>query len=168
MKLFTIGVYGTTRESFFGALEAAGVTHFFDVRRRRGVRGHLYTYANAGELQRELRTRGIEYRHLLELAPSEELRRPQMKVKESAGRDADLTPEFIAGYHRQTSNVDLSQLFADLPNGSAVVLFCVESEPAACHRSLAAERIASSYGCIWRDITPSGYIPNGYAAAEPD
>ena len=39
LELLTIGVYGFDPGGFFGALSAAGVDTFCDVRSRRGVRG---------------------------------------------------------------------------------------------------------------------------------
>ncbi|MBC5816572.1 MAG: hypothetical protein GIW97_08530 [Candidatus Eremiobacteraeota bacterium] len=60
--VYTIGVYGSDKERFFAAITSAGIDIFLDVRRRRGVRGPLYPFANAKRLTAELHaTRAIQY-----------------------------------------------------------------------------------------------------------
>lgn len=61
LKIVTIGAYGFLEEAFFGALQAAGVDTFCDIRARRGIRGSLYTFANSTVLQRRLGELGIRY-----------------------------------------------------------------------------------------------------------
>ena len=39
VRVLTIGVYGSERETFFDALQTAGADEFVDIRRRRAVRG---------------------------------------------------------------------------------------------------------------------------------
>lgn len=39
-EIYTIGVYGSTEETFFSKLIAAQVDLFVDIRQRRGVRGN--------------------------------------------------------------------------------------------------------------------------------
>ncbi len=50
-RIVTIGVYGFEEEEFFAALANARVDLFCDVRRRRGVRGARYAFANSQRLQ---------------------------------------------------------------------------------------------------------------------
>ncbi|HEX9735328.1 MAG TPA: DUF488 family protein [Thermoanaerobaculia bacterium] len=70
IRIVTIGVYGFDEEGFFLALTNAGVDTFCDVRRRRGLRGSTYAFANSRRLQDRLATVGIRYVHVKELAPS--------------------------------------------------------------------------------------------------
>jgi hypothetical protein len=53
-RLFTIGAYGFDADHFFDTLQQANVDLFLDIRRRRGVRGSEYAFANANRLQEEL------------------------------------------------------------------------------------------------------------------
>lgn len=159
LAIATIGVYGTTRESFFGALREFGATHFVDIRRRRGLRGHEYAYANATALQSELSALGIAYVHELRLAASNEARSAQIAVDKAtdAGQRsrASLSPEFAARYRSEClEGFDVAEFMAQFPPCAKIVLFCVERSPDACHRSLAAEHIAVFCGVPWRDITP--------------
>lgn len=51
LNVVTIGVYGYTPETFFAALQEAGVDLLCDIRQRRGVRGAEYAFANSQRLQ---------------------------------------------------------------------------------------------------------------------
>jgi uncharacterized protein (DUF488 family) len=143
----TIGVYGFARESFLAALRDAGVDLLVDVRRRRGVRGHEYSWANASRLQDALAGAGIRYRHLIGLAPPAELIRLQGRADDAAGiaRRAreGLSPAFLAGYRRDVlAPTDWDAVAASLEDASLPALLCVERAPEACHRGLAAEALA--------------------------
>src|SRR4051794_26917360 len=104
-RLFTIGVYGSDADRFFGTLQREGIDLSLDLRRRRGVRGPLYPFANAGRLQDELKARSIVYRHLIELAPDQETRELQNRA-DAASRMAKrsrtaLDEAFVAEYTRR-------------------------------------------------------------------
>ncbi|MFN3335859.1 MAG: DUF488 family protein, partial [Caldilinea sp.] len=104
-KIITIGVYGFDAESFFAALQRADVDTLCDIRRRRGVRGSEYAFANRARLEARLATLGIRYVHRLDLAPDAALREAQYRVDAEAGvakRQREmLSPAFIAGYRRE-------------------------------------------------------------------
>ena len=152
-KIVTIGVYGFDAESFFTALQRAGVDTLCDIRRRRGVRGSEYAFANRARLEARLAALGIRYVHRLDLAPSTALREAQYHVDAAEGvtkRQREvLSPAFAEGYRRECLDAfDSRQFAADLGEGAHVVAFlCVETAPAACHRSLVAARIARDF-CI--------------------
>jgi uncharacterized protein (DUF488 family) len=159
-EFFTIGVYGFTEDGFFDALRAAGIDTFCDLRRRRGVRGSEYAFVNAARLQQELAARGIAYRHFLELAPSRELREAQA-AEDRAARVAKrqrtgLSDGFAAGYREEClAGFDGAAFAAALgPDARRVVLFCVEREPSACHRSLVAERLERDLGAAVTHLVP--------------
>ena len=83
-RILTIGVYGYSEETFFQALREAGVDTFCDIRRRRGVRGARYAFANSKRLQARLAELGIQYHHFLELAPTAEIRERQKTADKTA------------------------------------------------------------------------------------
>ncbi|HHY56417.1 MAG TPA: DUF488 domain-containing protein [Chloroflexi bacterium] len=148
-KIITIGVYGFDEQSFFAALQRAGVDTLCDIRRRRGVRGSQYAFANRARLEARLAALGIRYVHRLDLAPSAALREDQHRVDAAAGvakrQRETLSPAFVAAYRRECLDAfDSRQFAADLGEGAHVVaLLCVETAPTACHRALAAERLAT-------------------------
>lgn len=162
-EIVTIGVYGFAEEGFFQALREAKVDTFCDIRRRRGVRGSEYAFANSERLQKRLAELGIRYVHRLDLAPSLEIRERQNaadKASKTAKRQrAGLAPEFVEGYKEQhLSGLDaaafLADMGADAADARVIALFCVERDPAACHRSLLAEHLAGEAGLRVRHILP--------------
>ena len=69
-----IGVYGWDEEDFAQAIRDAATGVFVDVRRRRGLRGATYAWANSTRLQATLADLGIPYVHRLDVAPSDATR----------------------------------------------------------------------------------------------
>jgi uncharacterized protein (DUF488 family) len=147
MKLVTIGVYGFKEDAFFEALKQAGVDTFCDIRWRRGVRGSEYAFVNSARLQKRLGEMGMRYFHFRELAPRPELRARQTaadKVEGTTKRQrATLGDLFVAGYREENlAKFEAGKFIESLGQEARVVaLFCVERHPAACHRSLLAERL---------------------------
>ncbi|AIE83709.1 DUF488 domain-containing protein [Fimbriimonas ginsengisoli] len=161
-QIFTIGVYGTTEALFFESLVSHGVTHFVDVRRRRGLRGHEYAYGNSNALQARLATLGIEYVHRIDLSPTDEIRTAQLVVDAASGTSQrareHLSDEFVERYRSQVlAGFDANRFLGEFPEDARLVLFCVEGHPDACHRSILATEIETQSGRSWRDITQ---IPN--------
>jgi uncharacterized protein (DUF488 family) len=158
-RLFTIGAYGVDAEGFFDALRRAKVDLFLDLRRRRGMRGRSYSFANAGRLTQELEARGVVYRHLIELAPdpaTRELQNRQDTAERVAKRQrTSLGAAFIADYTQRTLEpFDWSALARELEAFQRPVLFCVERAPEACHRHLVAARLASVMSVPVTDLMP--------------
>jgi len=153
-------VYGFTAETFLDTLRRAEVTLLLDVRQRRGVRGPEYAWANAKRLQAALEEAGVGYTHHPELAPTTELRQLQYAEDERQGvgkrSRAELAPAYREGYLTEIlDRADLDEVVAELPEGGAAALFCVERDPEACHRSLVAERIAERYAIPVEHLRPS-------------
>jgi len=153
-------VYGFTAETFLDTLRRAEVTLLLDVRQRRGVRGPEYAWANAKRLQAALEVAGVGYTHHPELAPTTELRQLQYAEDERQGvgkrSRAELAPAYREGYLTEIlDRADLDEVVAELPEGGAAALFCVERDPEACHRSLVAERIAERYAIPVEHLRPS-------------
>lgn len=151
-QIVTIGAYGFDADAFFAALQAANVDTFCDIRRRRGVRGAEYAFANSQRLQQRLTELGIRYVYRQELSPSKAIRTAQYAVdkttKTAKRQRTHLSPAFIAAYEAEClAHLDPNHLLTQLPNDAGVIaFFCVEREPAACHRSLLAHRLAQSLG----------------------
>ena len=145
IQILTIGGYGFDEATFATALVEAGVDTFVDIRRRRGLRGAKYSFLNSRRLQATLATLGIDYRHLLDLAPSAELRAQQHLADLAADtrkRDRScLSETFRRGYEVQlgqgTSPASVVAAFGD--DARVIALFCVEQQPGACHRSILAD-----------------------------
>jgi len=160
LEFVTIGVYGWDEARFFQSLQAAGVDTFCDIRARRGVRGKAYAFANSERLQARLAEIGVRYLHRLDLAPGRELRAQQHDVDREAHtlkrQRAALSPIFAEAYARQQlRDFDSAAFAADCGEQAHVVaLFCVEQEPAACHRSLLADRLARDLGVRVRHLLP--------------
>lgn len=159
-RIVTLGVYGSTEAGFFVALRAAGVDTFCDLRRRRGVRGAAYAFANRQRLQTRLTEMGIRYLHFKDLAPSQALRERQKaadRAELTAKRQrAGLSEWFVNGYREECLGAFDSRKFIGQlgPEARIVALFCVERAPAACHRSLVAERLQRDLGLEVVHLTP--------------
>ena len=169
MKLATIGVYGFSEAAFFNALRQAGVDTFRDIRWRRGVRGAEYAFANRARLQQRLAELGIRYLHFRELAPTPALRQRQAEADKAESttkrKRTALGDVFIAGYREERLLAFDSQRFVEQlgPEARTVALFCVEREPAACHRWLLAQRLQQDLGaqCDVIHLTPPPVADKG-------
>ncbi len=166
--IFTIGVYGSTEESFFCSLVENEIQLFIDIRARRGMRGARYSYANSAALQTMLKERGIFYAHLKELAPTNEIRALQWRAdKEEKTRKRDrtaLSEEYVKAFKKEILKygkrradrildpralLEQAKKLAGYPIDKPLqryALFCVESNASACHRSLVAERFKTKLG----------------------
>jgi len=150
--IVTLGAYGYDADGFFAALQAAQVDTFCDLRRRRGVRGADYAFANRQRLEARLAELGIRYLHFRELAPTHELRGFQDAADKAEGvakrKRIGLSERFIAGYRDQCLSAFDSRRFIEAlgPDARVAALFCVERTANACHRSLVAERLESDLG----------------------
>jgi uncharacterized protein (DUF488 family) len=152
-------VYGFTLETFLGALERAEVRLLLDIRQRRGVRGPEYAWANARRLEAALEKAGIAYEHHPELAPTTELRQLQYAEDDRRGvgkrSRTELAPAYRERYVAEIlDRADLAAVVASLPPEGAGALFCVESDPEACHRSLVAERLEAEHGVAVEHLRP--------------
>jgi hypothetical protein len=159
VKVVTIGAYGFDAAGFFAALAAARVDVFCDLRLRRGMRGALYAFANSARLQQKLGELGVRYLHCKDLAPTPDARARQadqdraQKVAKRARTELGL--EFVAAYEAERlAGFDAAGFLQRLGPASVVALFCVEREPAACHRSLVAARLQSDLGLDVEHLRP--------------
>ena len=158
--IVTIGVYSLDEQRFFQALLDAKVDTFCDIRRRRGMRGSLYAFVNSTYLQNRLGELGIRYLHIKELAPDQDIRDRQQEEDKKLGiakrTRKELGLAFIKAYEREClTNFDSGEFIKQVGQEARVIgLFCVEREPEACHRSLAAKKLASDLDTGVEHIKP--------------
>ena len=153
MKFYTLGVYGTTEAEFFRKLLDNRIDIFCDIRARRAVRGAVYAFANAAQLEAKLGKLKISYMPVKELATPPDIRKLQKQIDAEANvsqrQREQLSPVFVAAYTKAVlESFDFDQLVQQLQDLRAerIAIFCVERFPAACHRSLVAERLRALYG----------------------
>jgi uncharacterized protein (DUF488 family) len=150
MEFYTIGVYNSNKEQFFQKLVENGIDTFCDIRQRRGVRGRDYSFVNSNRLQSTLNEMGINYCYFKELAPTNEIRESQKlsdKLNKELKRDRKkLGKVFIENYNDKIlKDFDIERFVFQLKEKRAnkVVLFCVEENQEACHRSLLGAKLSS-------------------------
>jgi uncharacterized protein (DUF488 family) len=152
MKIYTIGVYGLTEEEFFNKLVENCIDTFCDIRQRRGVRGSKYAFVNSNYLQVKLAELEIRYSHILGLAPTTEIREKQKSEDIQKGeykRNRNkLGTEFTTEFKKQIiKKFDFDYFVEKLDEIGAerIVLFCVEKNAEACHRSIVTEELQKRY-----------------------
>lgn len=148
MEFFTIGVYKSTENDFFKKLTDNNIDTFCDIRQRRGVRGSEYSFVNSNYLQQKLHELDIKYGHVLNLAPTSEIRDLQKQADLQMGeqkRDRNkLGKIFTIAYKEKILNqFDFDYFIEQLDDIGAnkIVLFCVEEKAEACHRSIVADKL---------------------------
>jgi uncharacterized protein (DUF488 family) len=152
MKIYTIGVYGSTEKEFFDKLIENRIDTFCDIRQRRGVRGSAYSFVNSNYLQSKLAELEIKYGHILNLAPTTEIREHQkaedLKQGEHKKDRNKLGSVFVNEFKNQIiEKFDFDNFVDKLEDTGAgrVVLFCVEGKAEACHRSVVANELNKRY-----------------------
>jgi uncharacterized protein (DUF488 family) len=150
MEFFTIGVYHSTENIFFAKLIENDIDTFCDIRQRRGVRGAEYAFVNSNRLQSRLDLLGIKYVYASNLAPTQEIRDLQKEADlqngEAKRTRQKLGEVFVTEYQSKIlSKFDADYFIEQLKQIGAkkVVLFCVEEQAEACHRSIVSDRLAS-------------------------
>ena len=148
MEFFTIGVYNSTEQEYFKKLTENHIDTFCDIRQRRGVRGAKYAFVNSNRLQQKLNELDIKYGHIIDLAPTSEIRELQKEAdaqQQELKRDrSKLGKIFTIAYKdRILSNFDFDNFIDKLEETGAnrVVLFCVEENAEACHRSIVTDKL---------------------------
>lgn len=160
IKIFTIGVYGSSEASFFNALIDARIDTFCDIRLRRGMRGNKYYFANKTFLSQKLSKLNINYIHIKNLAPTPSIRllqqRDDLHNNTLKSERVLLGNTFSSAYTCDIlNNFDFNAFLSSLGhNVFNVVFFCVERNPRACHRSLVAHKVANLCGTTVADLIP--------------
>jgi uncharacterized protein (DUF488 family) len=130
--LFTIGFTQTTAEHFFGRLREHGVDLLLDIRLHPD--GQLAGFAKRADLPYFLRELAdCDYRHLPELAPSQEIM--------DAYRSGKNWKQFLDAFGGLMSERNIpSALDESLFLRHRACLLCSEAKADRCHRSVAAQR----------------------------
>jgi uncharacterized protein (DUF488 family) len=130
MILYTIGFTKKSAEEFFTILKNSGAKRLVDVRLNNS--SQLAGFSKKDDLQFFLKAIcGMEYVHLPELAPTQEMldayKNKQVDWAEYARRFMGLLAE------RKVDEVEAREILED------AVLLCSEPKPEKCHRRLVAE-----------------------------
>ena len=137
LNLFTIGFTKKSAEAFFTKLQQAGVKCLIDVRLNNN--SQLAGFSKRDDLAYFLRAiAGIEYVHLLDLAPTAEMLGRYRKVsKDWPAYERDFL-KLMADRHIETT------VPPTLLDGGC--LLCSEDQPHHCHRRLVAEYLREKWG----------------------
>lgn len=136
MKIFTIGFTKTSAEHFFKRLKQAGVKRVLDVRLNNV--SQLAGFAKKEDLKYFLNALcGIEYEHMPELAPSQEMLDDYKKHK---GKWEDYEIRFLNLIQARRIEQTISQ--ANLENAC---LLCSEDKPHYCHRRLVVDYLKDKW-----------------------
>jgi uncharacterized protein (DUF488 family) len=136
MKLFTIGFTQKNAERFFTLLKNAGVRRVIDTRLNN--RSQLAGFSKGEDLPFFLSAIGnMEYRHALEMAPTQEM---LDKYKKAKGSWSEYEHDFIRLLESRelAARVSLEEL-------DGACLLCSEHKPEQCHRRLVAEFLRVRY-----------------------
>ena len=139
MTIHTIGFTKKTAESFFGKLAQSGVKRLVDVRLNNI--SQLSGFAKRDDLRYFARVIcSIDYVHLLELAPTQEL---LAKYKKEKGDWKDYEADFLNLMEERKVQ---EKIAPGLLDGGC--LLCSENKPDHCHRRLVAEYFKAKWGYI--------------------
>jgi len=137
VALYTIGFTKKKADYFFGKLKRAGVKRVLDVRLNNV--SQLAGFAKRDDLAYFLKQLGdMEYAHLTELAPTQEMLDAYKKHK---GEWAVYETEFLNLMERRQIEKTLDKETLD-----GGCLLCSEDKPHHCHRRLVAEYLRGKWG----------------------
>lgn len=142
VRLFTVGFAATSAERFFAMLREAGVKRVVDVRLNNT--SQLSGFTKRDDLRFFLEeVAGIEYMHVPELAPTQDILDAYKKHK---GDWSVYEQEFNALMAKRAIEKTISRDTADLG-----CLLCSEKKPHHCHRRLVAEYLQQQWGDVQAD-----------------
>jgi uncharacterized protein (DUF488 family) len=139
IHLFTIGFTKKSAETFFTKLLQAGVKRLIDVRLNNN--SQLAGFSKRDDLAYFLKAiAGIDYVHLLDLAPTQDL----LDRYKKADKD---WPAYERDFLRLIADRKIEQSISrDLLDGGC--LLCSEDRPHHCHRRLVAEYLRDQWGNV--------------------
>jgi len=139
MKIFTIGFTKKSAEEFFSRLQDAGVRRVVDVRLNNT--SQIAGFAKARDLVFFLKAiAGIDYIHVPELAPTQDLLDDFVKAK---GAWSDYERRFKQLMETRRIAETLSKGLLD-----GGCLLCSENTPEHCHRRLVAEHLQTHWANV--------------------
>jgi uncharacterized protein (DUF488 family) len=134
MRLFTIGFTKKNAKQFFTLLQQAGVRRVVDVRLNNS--SQLAGFAKRDDLRYFLKAiAGIDYLHLPELAPTQEM---LDAFKKNKGDWSDYVSEFLPLMSERRIEKTVA---GQLQDGDC--LLCSEHSPDQCHRKLVLDYLTS-------------------------
>jgi len=123
------------------------------------MRGTAYAFVNSNRLQNKLAALSINYLHLLDLAPTEAVRKKQKDADAKSGlpvrQRTKLSDDYVKAYKKHIlAKFNFEDLFEtlDILGSKKAVFFCIEKIPEACHRSLVTEALKKQYGINHIDL----------------
>jgi len=138
LKLFTIGFTKRSAESFFTALKLAGVRRLVDIRLNNV--SQLAGFTKKNDLRyftREIC--GIEYVHLPQLAPTQDILDEYKKLKGT-------WPDYEHKFLKLMTERGIELTDKNLLDGAC--LLCSEEKPRYCHRRLVAEYLREKWAGV--------------------
>jgi uncharacterized protein (DUF488 family) len=137
VQLCTIGFTKKSAEQFFGLLRAHGVGLLVDTRLH--PQGQLAGFAKQSDLPYFLKhLADCSYRHMLELAPTEDLLATYQKSHDWEA--------YVRGFTVLLDERRIPDaLPRDLFTSQVCCLLCSEATPEHCHRRLVAERLVAAW-----------------------
>ena len=139
IRIATIGFTKKSAEEFFSALQKAHVKRLLDVRLNN--QSQLAGFSKRDDLAYFLKAiLNVEYLHLSELAPTQEMLDAYKKAK---GSWPDYEKRFLDLMAQREIERQLDQ--ATLDDGC---LLCSEDKPHHCHRRLVAEYLNGKWGNV--------------------
>ena len=137
--LYTIGYEGRALDEFIAMLSAEKIERVIDIRELPLSRRRGFSKTPLGEA---LRAAGIDYVHMRSAG------NPYRKEKDTIPR-AKLLAKYEAHIAKAGAVVDE---VAEAVRGRRAALLCYEHDPAECHRSLLAPRVAKKLRAKIRDL----------------
>jgi uncharacterized protein (DUF488 family) len=137
--LYTIGYEGRALDEFIAMLCAEKIERVVDIRELPLSRRRGFSKTPLGEA---LRAAGIDYVHMKSAG------NPYRKEKDSIPRD-----KLLAKYEKHIAKADdVVDEVTEAIRGKRAALLCYEHDPAECHRSLLAPRVAAKLRTKIRDL----------------
>lgn len=132
--IWTIGYERLLPGPLLAELEAAGIRRLIDVRYRPQSRRAGMSKTRLGNLLAE---HGIRYEHRRSLGTPPDLRFLYKNNRVAEGAEA------FAVHIEATAGDELDALAAELDDGPATALLCLEADPAQCHRRVLTDALRS-------------------------
>jgi uncharacterized protein (DUF488 family) len=144
--LATIGYQGTTMPDFLAALEEGKVEIVVDIR---AVASSRRPGFSKSALAAHLATRDVDYLHLRGLGTPAEGR-----AAARAGRHQRMQTIYHTHLRTAGARAELDALAELVRSGRRACLLCFEADPAHCHRSIVAARLARRLTLRVRHLAP--------------
>jgi uncharacterized protein (DUF488 family) len=132
--IWTIGYERLLPGPLLAELEAAGIQRLIDVRYRPQSRRAGMSKTRLGDLLAE---HGIRYEHRRSLGTPPDLRFLYKNNRVAEGAEG------FAAHIEATAGDELDALAAELGDGPATALLCLEADPAQCHRRVLTDALRS-------------------------